>query len=248
MGFLKVIAYAIGRCVKEGARIACALVFVALAPLAVRAETFDLLTFTPPPGARAVQADAVSFTDATPTTFAVSGVYRSAPGSGDPARDFADEWNMLVARSVRVDGELKTETVDWPGGWKLTMGAASVSTAPFLGQPVLPPNTAPGRGPRPRHYPAAEHHCGYFAISVRRKRDCSKTRQLTSFFTSCGSAAMPRSCRSRRTGARAFRPARTPSTPISPGTDARWHHARQDRSAGPHHMGIPCSSGCVGLA
>lgn len=46
------------------------------------------------------------------------------PGSGDPARDFADEWDALVARGVRVDGALKTETIDWPGGWKLTMGAA----------------------------------------------------------------------------------------------------------------------------
>jgi hypothetical protein len=124
MGFLKVSAHANGRCVKEGARIVCALAFVALAPLAVRAETFDLITFTPPPGTRAVQADAVSFTDATATTFAVYGVYRSAPGSGDPARDFADEWNMLVARHLRVDSELKSETVDWPGGWKMTMGAA----------------------------------------------------------------------------------------------------------------------------
>jgi hypothetical protein len=93
---------------------------------AAHAETFDLFTFTPPPGTRAVQADAVSFTDSTPTSFAVYGVYRSAPSSGDPARDFANEWDMLVARSVRVDGELKSETVDWPGGWKLTTGAAKV--------------------------------------------------------------------------------------------------------------------------
>lgn len=93
---------------------------------AAHAETFDLATFAAPPGARSAQADAVTFTDATPTTFAVYGVYKSAPGSGDPARDFADEWDTLVARSLRVDGELKTETVDWRGGWKMTMGAAKV--------------------------------------------------------------------------------------------------------------------------
>lgn len=102
------------------------LVLLTIGTAAAHAETFDLITFTPPPGTRAVQADAVSFTDATATTFAVYGVYRSAPGSGDPARDFADEWNMLVARHLRVDGELKSETVDWPGGWKLTKGAAKV--------------------------------------------------------------------------------------------------------------------------
>lgn len=101
-------------------------VLAALASVSVHAETFDLATFAAPPGARSAQTDAVTFTDATPTTFAVYGVYRSAPGSGDPARDFAAEWDMLVARSLRVDGELKTETIDWPGGWKMTMGAAKV--------------------------------------------------------------------------------------------------------------------------
>ncbi|ODU98306.1 MAG: hypothetical protein ABT20_18205 [Rubrivivax sp. SCN 70-15] len=103
-----------------------AMALVALVPWLARAETFDLVSFTPPPGARSTQADAVGFTDATPTTFAIYGVYRSAPGSGDAARDFADEWAMLVARSLRVTGDLKTETRDWPGGWKLTMGAARV--------------------------------------------------------------------------------------------------------------------------
>lgn len=93
---------------------------------AARAETFDLASFSAPPGTREARADVMTFSDATPTTFAQYGVYRSAPGTGEPARDFADEWDMLVARSLRVTGELKTETVDWPGGWKMTMGAAGV--------------------------------------------------------------------------------------------------------------------------
>lgn len=53
-------------------------------------------------------------------------MYRSARGSGDPVRDFADEWELMVARSLRVTGELKTEAIDWPAGWELTMGAAKV--------------------------------------------------------------------------------------------------------------------------
>lgn len=109
----------------RGLRLTALLAALVLSATA-RAERFDLATFAAPPGVRNVQPDAVSFTDATPTTFAVYGVYRSARGSGDPARDFADEWGMLVARSLRVTGDLKTETMDWPGGWKMTMGAARV--------------------------------------------------------------------------------------------------------------------------
>ena len=93
---------------------------------AARAETFDLATFTAPAGTRSMGAEFAGFTDATPTTFAVYGIYKSVRGSGDPARDFVDEWDMLVARSLRVTGELNTETIDWPGGWKMTMGAAKV--------------------------------------------------------------------------------------------------------------------------
>ncbi|MCX8005599.1 MAG: hypothetical protein N2688_11710 [Burkholderiaceae bacterium] len=91
-----------------------------------RAETFDLTTFSPPPGARSETAESVSFTDATPSTFAVYGVYRSARGTGDAARDFREEWDLLVAPGRRRIGELKTEVRDWPGGWKLTLGAAKV--------------------------------------------------------------------------------------------------------------------------
>ncbi|MCX8113813.1 MAG: hypothetical protein N3D71_01930 [Burkholderiaceae bacterium] len=61
-------------------------------PAQAGAETFEVFTFTPPPGARNVLAEAVSFTDATPVTFAIYGVYRSARSSGHAARDFADEW------------------------------------------------------------------------------------------------------------------------------------------------------------
>lgn len=93
---------------------------------AAHAESFDRLDFTAPPGARSTGADFLAFTDATPTIFAVYGLHRSLPGSGDPARDFAEEWRALVAAKLRVTGELRSETSDWPGGWKLTLGAAKV--------------------------------------------------------------------------------------------------------------------------
>lgn len=108
----------------RGRRLALIGLFLFSATAVLRAETFDLATFASPPGARNELAEAVSFADTTPTTFAIYGVYKSAPGSGDPARDFADEWALLVDSNARVTSELKTETIDWPGGWKLTMGAA----------------------------------------------------------------------------------------------------------------------------
>jgi hypothetical protein len=93
--------------------------------MSARSDTFDRVTFQPPPGVRSVAADTVTFTDAASATFAVCGVYESAAGSGEEARDFATEWGTLAARSLRVIGEPETETVG-PGGWKMTMGAARV--------------------------------------------------------------------------------------------------------------------------
>ncbi len=102
-------------------------VLISASPVA-RAETFDLATFEPPPGTRSETAHAVGYTVSAPTTFAVYAVYRSVPGTGDPARDFQDEWQAIVTRVSRQTTELRTQTVDWPGGWKMTMGAAKVWT------------------------------------------------------------------------------------------------------------------------
>jgi len=91
-----------------------------------QAETFDLVSFDTPSGTRTQLSEVVGFTDAEPTTFVAYSLYKCVPGSSDPARDFADEWQLLVANHYSVTGELKSETVDWFGGWRLTMGAAKV--------------------------------------------------------------------------------------------------------------------------
>jgi hypothetical protein len=98
----------------------------ALAAGAARAETFDLVTFDVPAGNRQSGPEAIGYSDSAPTTFVTFAVYRSAASSGDPARDFQDEWNLLVAKHYRPTTELKSGTTDWPGGWKLTIGAAKV--------------------------------------------------------------------------------------------------------------------------
>lgn len=101
------------------------LAVLALAAGTARAETFDLVTFDAPAGNRQAGPEVVAFSDSTPKTFVTYAVYKSAASSGDPARDFHDEWKLLMGQ-YRLTSELKSGTIDWPGGWKLTMGTAKV--------------------------------------------------------------------------------------------------------------------------
>ena len=104
-----------------------AVIFWSLAPAAgVRAETFDLVTFATPAGQRSAGSDNVGFTEVAGNSFCQFAVYRSAPGSGDAARDFEAEWDGLVARRYRVTGALNRETAAYPGGWTLVLGTATV--------------------------------------------------------------------------------------------------------------------------
>lgn len=101
------------------------LVVLAFAAGVARAETWDVITFEAPAGGRQTAPDVVGFAEATPTTFVTYAIYKSALSSGDPARDFQDEWQLLM-REYRLVSELKSDTGDWGGGWKLTMGTARV--------------------------------------------------------------------------------------------------------------------------
>jgi hypothetical protein len=119
---------AAGRGSSTGVRVARAVmasIALVLFTSAARAEVFDLVTFEPPPGVRQALPDVVGFSESTPTTFVTYAVYKSARSSGDPARDFQDE-RMLLMGQYRLTGDLRSETTDWPGGWKLTMGTARV--------------------------------------------------------------------------------------------------------------------------
>jgi hypothetical protein len=115
-----------------------ALAFVAsMAVPALGVETFDVFTFEPPPGKRATTGESIGFSDATRTTFAVIGLYKSLAGTGDAARDFDDEWAEFVGKNHQVVGERKSETVDWFDGWKMTMGAAPAHSAAQRSYTVL---------------------------------------------------------------------------------------------------------------
>lgn len=110
-----------------------ALVIVALLGLVpaapALAETFDLVTFTPPAGKRASGSDHVGFTETSGNAFCQVAIYHNVPGAGDPSRDFEAEWDGLVAQRYRLTGTRTVRAVDWPGGWKLTVGASPVSAA-----------------------------------------------------------------------------------------------------------------------
>lgn len=93
------------------------------------AETFDLVTFNPPGGQREALPDHVGFTEQAGNAFCQIAVFHSVPGAGDAARDFEAEWDGLVAQRYRVTGTRSAKAVDWPGGWKMTVGAAPVSAA-----------------------------------------------------------------------------------------------------------------------
>ena len=72
------------------------LAVLALAAGVARAELFDLVTFDAPAGMRNSTAEAVGFSEATSTTFVTYAVYKSAASSGDTARDYQDEWKLLL--------------------------------------------------------------------------------------------------------------------------------------------------------
>jgi hypothetical protein len=111
--------------------------FVALLALALggtahaaKTETFDLATFTVPPGKRTDTPDMLGFVDSTGATFVQTAIFKSLPGTNDPAKDFAADWAELVAKTYKAKGAPVTTTVDWPGGWKLTKGSAKVNVPP----------------------------------------------------------------------------------------------------------------------
>jgi hypothetical protein len=76
-----------------------------LAVSRLRAGTFDLYTFDPPPGTRAGAAGWLGFSDSTRTTFAVTGLCMSLANSGDPARDFSGEWAEFIGGHHQPAGE-----------------------------------------------------------------------------------------------------------------------------------------------
>jgi hypothetical protein len=68
------------------------------------------------------------FTDVNKTanTFCVLSVYGLSPGTGDPRRDFSNNWKELVVTPFAAGAEPKTETLPAAEGWTATAGGSLI--------------------------------------------------------------------------------------------------------------------------
>lgn len=92
-------------------------------------QTFDAVSFTPPPGWSAAQdSDHVTFTliDSAARTYVMLAVYNSTAGSGDAERDFSSEWNELVGKSFSAGSAPRSSIGQSRAGLKFHEAAAQV--------------------------------------------------------------------------------------------------------------------------
>ena len=92
-------------------------------------QTFDAVSFTPPPGWAAAQdRDHVTFTfiDSAARTYVMLAVYNSTPGSSDADKDFSSEWNDVVGKSFSAGTAPRSTTGQSRAGLKFREGGAQV--------------------------------------------------------------------------------------------------------------------------
>lgn len=94
-----------------------------------QAETFDIITYTPPKDwKKEVRQGVINYSDLNTKTgtFCVIAMYASTTSSGDPQKDFTKDWKDLVATPFGVNPNPKTDIQPTPDGWQLVTGAAPV--------------------------------------------------------------------------------------------------------------------------
>jgi len=92
-------------------------------------QTFDAVSFTPPPGWAAAQdRDHVMFTfiDSAARTYVMLAVYNSTPGSSDAEKDFSSEWNEVVGKSFSAGSAPRSMAGQSRAGLKFREGSAQV--------------------------------------------------------------------------------------------------------------------------
>ena len=110
-------------------------------------DTYDIATFTPPAGwGKKTKEGAVLFAiaDEKKGTFCMLTIYASGPGSGDPRRDFENDWQEFIAAQLKVTGKPEIETAKTPGGWDSVIGAVEFKND--LGPSIVVMNTFSGFG------------------------------------------------------------------------------------------------------
>lgn len=105
------------------------LLLLAVSTAAAQTQTFDAVSFTPPPGWAAAQdQDHVTFTliDSAARTYVMLAVYNSTLGSSDAERDFSSEWNELVGKSFSAGSAPRSTAGQSRAGFTFREGGAQV--------------------------------------------------------------------------------------------------------------------------
>jgi len=92
-------------------------------------ETFDIASYTPPKDwKKDAKQGVVNYTKVNETTggFCIITIYASTVSTGDPEKDFKNDWKELVVTPYQAEANPETETQTTEDGWKVVTSAAAV--------------------------------------------------------------------------------------------------------------------------
>jgi hypothetical protein len=117
---------------KQHALLLSAFVLFPLWAVAQR-ETFDLLSFVPPPGwERKTQKGVISFLKTNPeqTSYCLIAVFDSRVGTDDLQKEFSIEWNSLIEQDKHIAAPVAPTVEKGNNGWSAVTGNALSATSP----------------------------------------------------------------------------------------------------------------------
>jgi hypothetical protein len=104
------------------------LLFISSISFAQQKETFDIATYTPPPGwnkiASSASAIAYSVTDNRAGTYCQIAIYASTNSKGNLRADFESEWQELVVKPYKPSSAPQLTPAESSDGWDAQAGAA----------------------------------------------------------------------------------------------------------------------------
>lgn len=113
------------------------LIFFALGsftwPSLAQRETYDILSFIPPPGwERKEQKDVISFLKTNPeqTSYCLIAVFDSRTGTDDLQKEFLTEWNGLIENDKHIKAPANPSIEKGENGWSVISGNAMSATSP----------------------------------------------------------------------------------------------------------------------
>jgi hypothetical protein len=106
------------------------IIFIGSLNLVAQKETFDLITFTPPPGwKKTLNSDVLMYSapENDSGSYCLITIYKSINGSGNITSDFTDSWNTLAATRLNISEKPQSEKGEPENGWTSQTGSASFS-------------------------------------------------------------------------------------------------------------------------